>query len=178
VNEADRPTGSAFAPTLKSSVAAPCPDVEFSVTQDAPDAADQEQSRSVEMVRRPLPPSGGKLVGEAVASTAHRSRPVGPTLVDADDPQAERGLSRIGVAVAVMTRTTQRWRLASTTSAWERHFLAELPARRNPFQETCASNLNRIQSVGSAKQKGCPILINSALKRPPPAYPLFRRAVR
>jgi hypothetical protein len=121
VTDDDRAAGSGFAATLKFTVVAPCPDPDVSDIHAAAEVADHAHSASVEIVRRPSPPSGGNEVGAALASTLHFSNALGPTDVLADDPHAAE-LSRSAAAPAVVSRRTQQCPLRSIAAESERDF--------------------------------------------------------
>jgi hypothetical protein len=137
----DRADGSAFAATLKFTVAAPWPEPDVSDIHDAPAAADQVHSASVEIVSRPSPPSGGKEAGAAFASTLHFSKALGPTDVLDEDPHAE--LSRSAAAPAVVRRRTQQCPMRSIAATSERDFSSRAPGRRDLLQKACAIQLMR-----------------------------------
>jgi hypothetical protein len=114
------------------------------VIQDALDAAVHAQSRSVETVRRPLPPSGGNEEGDAEASTAHRANSLGPTFVDADEPHAAARHSGKSTAMA---RAAARCRIGVTYASPGPTFPAERPARRKVFQKPCKPRLSRFRPL-------------------------------
>jgi hypothetical protein len=68
----DRATAAGFGATVYETFASPWPLVDASVTHDASDAADQEQSRVVEMDSVPDPPDGGNAeLGAPATVTEH-----------------------------------------------------------------------------------------------------------
>jgi hypothetical protein len=137
----DRAAGSAFAATLKFTVAAPWPEPDVSVIHDAPAAADQVHSASVEIVSRPSPPSGGNEAGAAFASTLHFSKALGPTDVLDEDPHAE--LSRSAAAPAVVTRRTQQCPMRSIAATWSAISFQSSSRPADLLQKACAIQLMR-----------------------------------
>src|SRR5436305_8719979 len=72
--DADRPAGTGFLATPYGMTASPCPSrLPLMETQLASVARDQVQSRDVEIVTEPVPPSAEKDVGEPVAVIWHLS---------------------------------------------------------------------------------------------------------